>query len=315
MNNPQSGHFYIRWIVTVILALVSVTPSTAEVRLNLKYLYAVDRYSDNLRFITPTAVFLDSKRQELYVCDSAASKLITLTAAGAPLDYFYHRQTGKEANQEPVGVAVNSQNGTVFVSDASDGRIYKYDYRGTPAGYISMPNGSGYLPGKMALDGTGNLYVAIRNAGKVIVFDPDGQIKTEIGSTEPGGMQACCDVAVDIDGNVYALSPAGTAVYVFDNQGKCIRKFGSHQPGKNGFARPSAIDVDSKGRIWITDTANQTLRAFRPDGTFLAVFGGFGTGPGDFFSPSDVFVDRVKSTLFVVEKSGQRLQAFAIEER
>lgn len=315
MNKPQPGNSYKRWAIALLLTIMPVSLSaTAQTeQLTLKHLYTVDRYSGNLRFLTPTVVFLDSKRQELYVCDSGASRLITLTAGGDPLGYFYHRQKGQEANSEPVGVAVNDK-GTVFVADASVGRVYEYDYRGEPIGYLSMPKDSD-LPGKMAFDTAGNLYVAIRSSGKIVVFDPGGHVKTEISGPDSGGMRACSDVAVDNDGNVYALSPSGAAIYAFDKQGKYIRKFGSHDPGKTGFARPSGIDVDGKGRLWVTDTVNQTLKALRADGTFLAVFGGFGTGPSDFFSPADVCVDRAKGTLFVVEKSGQRLQAFSIKER
>jgi streptogramin lyase len=147
------------------------------------------------------------------------------------------------------------------------------------------------------------------------VFDSVGQVRMEIGDTDPNGMRACSDVAVGDDGSVYALSPSGTVVHVFDKQGKQVREFGSHQAGKNGFARPSGLDVDGKGRIWITDAVNQTVKVFGPDGTFIALFGEFGTEPGEFFSPSDLFVDRARRMLFVSEKSSQRVQAFAIEER
>ncbi|MCL5105628.1 MAG: 6-bladed beta-propeller [Armatimonadetes bacterium] len=304
------GRLALACLLTIVVLSLPTMGRTQQP--TLRHLYTVDRYSGNSRFLTPIAIFLDTKRQELYLCDSAASKLITFDAGGNPLGYFYHRQKGQLGNSEPAGVAVNDK-GTVFVSDATVGRVYMYDYRGEPMGFLPMPEGC--MPGKMAVDGAENLYVAVRSAGKIVVFDPTGKLKREITGPEHGGMGPCCDVAVDANGTIYALSTKGTTVHIFDEQGKQVRAFGSHEAGKTGFARPSGIDVDGKGRVWVTDMVNQTLKVFSPKGQFLEIFGGFGSGPGDFFSPADVCVDRIKGRLFVVEKSGQRLQAFAIEER
>ncbi|MHB9035826.1 MAG: NHL repeat-containing protein [Armatimonadota bacterium] len=318
MNTPRFAHFHRALVLTfaLMIALIGLSAIGQADQLTLRHLYTVERYSGNTQFLTPTAVFLDANRQELYVCDSGTGRIITLTAAtGEPLSCFSCRQKGQDSNSEPAGVAVDSKR-RVFVADASVGRMYEYDYAGQPTGFIALPGSEdGRLPGKMAVDAADNLYVAVRNAEVVAVFDPEGHLKSRITSPSAQSMSEFCDVALGADGSIYALSRTGTAVHVFDGSGKFVREFGSHGPGKAGLAQPSGIDIDGKGRLWIADMISQMVKVLMPDGTFVETFGGLGTGPGDFFFPADVCIDRVANRLFVVEKAGQRLQAFAIEER
>ncbi len=319
MNKPHGEIVRKNRGLAILLLIISLagnqTRGEAE-KLTLKHLYTVDRYNQNVRFLSPTAVFLDTKRQEIYLCDSGTGRLIILNAAGGELlGFFEHRLKGQSAKMEPVGVAINDK-GAVLVADSSVGKVYEYSYRGEPAGNLQMPGAKNdCLPGKMAVDAAGNVYVAVRNAGKIVVFDPSGQLKSEITAPSTSHAEGYCDVAVGDNGNVYALSPNGTAIYVFDKLGKLIRNFGEHEAGKSGFAHPSGIDVDSKGRIWVTDIVSHTLKVFSEGGTFVAELGGFGAQPGDFFSPSDICIDRVKQRLFIAEKTGRRLQVFSIEEK
>jgi len=316
VDERRSNRVRALWMAGIAMAAcLAMGPSAGRAeKITLKRLFTVDRFGGDLRFQTPVAAFVHPNRPEIYVCDAGAKRLITLSSDGKSLGWFSHRKKGRPASSEPDGVAVGAD-GTVFVADASDSALSRYTYRGDPIGGAPMAGlKHGYSPGKMAYDAGGNLYVAVRNAGKVVVFSPTGEMKTEIGTAATDGMSACCDVAVDADGNVYTLSPSGAAVHVFDKRGQLVRRFGYHEPGRAGFALPSGLDVDGKGRLWITDAVNQTLRVFRADGTFLAEFGGMGDLPGAFFTPVDVCVDRVRQTLYVVEKSGQRVQAFAIED-
>jgi sugar lactone lactonase YvrE len=203
----------------------------------------------------------------------------------------------------------------VFVADATSARVSEYDYRGNPTGSIQLPGATDATScGKLDVDAEGNLYVAVRSAGRVDVFGPDGRSGPPIPRVALAGFDGCCDVAVDPSGIIYTLSPAGTVVRVFDQTGTLLRSFGSHGPGKAGFSLPSGIDIDAKGRLWVTDTVRRTVKAIRPDGTLIDEFDGMVPGSDGFFMPVDVCIDRGSATLFIVEKNGRRLQAFAIEE-
>ena len=307
-----------RLILAAVTAGIAVCLplSSCSAAISLKHIYTADGYSGSLRFLSPVAAHLDPKRPEIYIADAGRDMLVTLGTDGRPLGYFYHRLRGRTEKREPAGIAVNSK-GTVFVSDASENRIYMYDYRGESSGFILLPDGksSPSLPGKLAVDADDNLYVAVRNAGKVLVLDSAGRFKTEISSPSSNSEMACCDVAVDGSGNIYALSTKGPAVRIFDKLGNQDREFGKHEPGPTGFSGPAGIDVDGKGRLWIADAVSQVVKVFQSDGTYIRMFGGLGSGEGAFFSPVDVCINRSTNTLFVLEKNGRRIQAFTIEDR
>lgn len=299
-----------------VLAAAAVAGLGLEVQaggITLKRLYAVDKYDGNRRFSSPVAVFFDAVHREIYVADGGTGVVVTLDRNGRYLGSFNHWRRDLARKVEITGIAVNSKR-TVFVADASADRLWTYDYLGNLTGSIPIQrvNRSSALPGKMAIDGDDSIYIVLRNAGEVVVLDPNGQRKGEIGSPK---IAACCDVALDGRGDVYLLSRKGDAVHIFDVHGALTRKFGAHVLGNDGFAQPSAIDIDSKGRIWIADSVGQVVKAFDSAGTLLGMFGGMGSEDGDFFFPIDLCVDRASDTLFVIEKNGRRLQAFKIVEK
>ena len=303
-----------RLLLIVLVSMAAGGRACAETGgVTLRHLYTVEAGQVNPRLITPVALFFDPKRKELHVADAGTSVVTTFAGGPRPVGRFYHRQKGKDENGEPAGLAVDGR-GNIVVSDALIDRVFTYDYRGEPSGYIQMPAGSGGLlmPGKMAVDGAGNLYVAVRNAGVVLVFGPDGALERRVDGSA-FGVTECSDVAVDEAGNIWMLSPKGAVVHEFDKQGKHLRQFGSHSAGKAAFSRPAAIDVDGSGRVWICDMVTHTLKLYRANGTFLAELGGLGDQNGAFFSPTDLFIDRGTQTLYVLEKSGLRIQAFAIQ--
>ncbi|MHB1457822.1 MAG: NHL repeat-containing protein [Armatimonadota bacterium] len=300
------------YLLTVV-AILSLGISVQAGEINLKHLYTVDKYDGNHQFTSPVAVFFDAVHREIYVADAGTGMIVTLDRKGHYLGSFSHWRRDVDRKVEPTGIAVNSKR-TVFVADVSANRIWTYDYLGNPAGFISIPrdNDSVALPGKMAINADDDIYIVIRNAGKVVVLDANAQKKTTIGNSN---IEACCDVALDGRGSVYLLSRKGDVVHMFGSNGSEIRKFGIHSYGNDGFAQPSAIDIDSKGRIWIADSVGQVAKVFDSEGTMLGVYGGMGSEDGDFFFPVDLCIDRETNTLFVIEKNGHRLQAFAITEK
>lgn len=54
------------------------------------------------------------------------------------------------------------------------------------------------------------------------------------------------------------------------------------------------------------------VKLYRPDGSFRGMFGGFGDAPGALAYPVSLATDG-KATLYVLERTTGRLQAFAWE--
>ncbi len=74
------------------------------------------------------------------------------------------------------------------------------------------------------------------------------------------------------------------------------------------FHRPEGIAVSGE-RIYISDTENNRIQIFDVHGKPLAIFGGMGSGDGQFNSPSGIAVDG-SGNVYVVDRFNYRIQKF-----
>jgi sugar lactone lactonase YvrE len=164
------------------------------------------------------------------------------------------------------------------------------------AGVSGSTNGTNdsarfYYPAGIAVDGSGNLYVAeilnhtirkiTRNGTNWVVRTIAGMAGV-FGSTDGTNSEARFDhpngVAVDLWGNVFVadhynhtirkISPVGTNWVVSTIAGLAGAR--NHDDGTNSDARfysPTGIAVDSADRLYVADTANFTIRAITQIGT------------------------------------------------
>jgi streptogramin lyase len=161
----------------------------------------------------------------VYVVDRDNNKIRKITPAGvvttlAGSIYGYGDGTGSSAKfKSPLGVAVDVL-GNVYVADAGNHKIRKI----TPAGEVTTVAGSTqgfadgaatvaqfYFPTGVAVDASGNVYVADRNNHKIRKITPAGEVTTVAGSTQGfadgTGTEAQFNrpygVAIDASGNMY----------------------------------------------------------------------------------------------------------------
>ncbi|HRT26250.1 MAG TPA: NHL repeat-containing protein [Candidatus Saccharicenans sp.] len=73
------------------------------------------------------------------------------------------------------------------------------------------------------------------------------------------------------------------------------------------FYMPAAVAVDKAGNIYVLDSGNNRLQKFSADGKYLASFGRFGQGPGEFIYPSWLAIDSSEN-LYVSDPHNQRLE-------
>lgn len=204
----------------------------------------------------------------------------------------------------PTGVAVDA-GGNVFIADQGNNRIRRVGrdgiistVAGSGAGGFSGDGGAATsaalnFPYGVAVDGTGNLYIADLYNNRVRMVGTNGVITTVAGLSGSGyegdggpasaaRLRFPTGVAVGPDGTLYIADYGNHAVRAVDSKGM-IRTFaGTGDPGFAGdgdvavnaqLRYPAGVTVDSKGNVYIADRSNQRIRQVATDGTISTVAG------------------------------------------
>jgi hypothetical protein len=286
------------------------------------------------RFSSPNGVAVDGSGN-VYVADTYNNTIRKITAggvvttlAGTAGSYGSADGTAGAARfTNPLGVAVDGS-GNVYVADTGNNTIRKIapgavvtTLAGT-AGAQGSADGTGnaarfYGPRAVAVDGSGNLFVADTDAVRKVT--PAGVVTTFAALT--GTSAAGEGLAVDASGNVFfsdgyfAVMRVSTAGAVTALAGATSGSMG-YADGTGAaaqFAGPEDVAVDGSGNVYVADSANFAIRKVTPAGvvtTFAGKAGSSGSTDGAgaaarFSAPIGVAID--KSGNVYVADSGNHL--------
>ena len=216
----------------------------------------------------------------------------------------------------PYGVAVDSE-GRLYVADSKVLAVFVFDTETREVELIK--NGTharfGWITG-LAIDDADHLYVADSKMHRVMVFDKKHEVEGAIdeGMTDPGGL------AIDNENRFLYVADAEqdqVLVYDADPPYKLLRKIGTGgkqhtltSPGD--FAKPSNVALDAEGNLYVSDTLNDRVEIFDPEGKFIRTFGKAGDGPGYFARPKGIAVDG-DGHVWVADAMQNRVQVFTNE--
>lgn len=294
-------------------------------------------------FESPRGIAVDSLGN-VYVSDSGQSnypsrpadeaiRMITpagvvTTIAGTTGQVGYADGIGTMATFDmPLGLAVDS-GGNVYVADSVNDTVRRI----TPSGVVSTLAGAPGLMGRadgkgstarlngptgVAVDATGNVYVADNQLDLIRKITPDGVVTTFAGGGNVSidqdgiGTDARFDVpygiAVDPAGNLYISDMNACTIRKIDSSGVVTtlagtaKKIGSADgtgPAAK-FSFPAGIAADAKGNVYVADSGNSTIRKITPAGVVTTIGGiagqtGWADGIGSaasFYWPYDIAVD------------------------
>ena len=246
-------------------------------------------------------------------------------SASAQVQVTYSVMTLSATFNSPTGVAVDTS-GKVYVADAANDAIRRIDLYGNvttfAGGNRGFSDGQGtnarfFHPTGVALDISGNLYVADAANGAIRKIDSYGNVTTVAGNGTGGfsngrGTNATfagpAGVAVDTSGNVFVTDYFNNAIRKIDTNGNVTTVAGNGNFGlTNGngtnatFYRPVGVAVDLSGSLYVSDGDQGGYGAIRKidtNGNVTTLAGstneffrdGQGAGAG-FHNPGGVAVD------------------------
>jgi DNA-binding beta-propeller fold protein YncE len=219
-----------------------------------------------------------------------------------------------EGLSKPYGVAV--YHGRVYVSDTGSQSVAVFDIPGQRFFKLDT-EGEGQLRSPLGLDidGKGQVYVVDGRIKAVKVFDTEGKYLRTLAAdgewfARPTG------IAVDAEGKrIYVVDTGGVEtdkhhVQVFDAQtGEHLFKFSKRGSAPGELNLPRDITIGNDGLLYVVDGGNFRVQVFRPDGTFVRVFGGIGRQGGQFSRPKEISAD-ADGNVYIVDTAFGNFQIF-----
>jgi sugar lactone lactonase YvrE len=167
----------------------------------------------------------------------------------------------------------------------------------------------------VANDAKGNVYVFQRgtHAEPICIFDSEGKFLRGFGKGQFGSPHG---IRLDKEGNIWTVDTVNQQVYKFTNDGKLLQTWGQLKvtgTDEKTFNRPTSVAWDSKGNTYITDGyGNGRIVKLDPSGKYVASFGTWGEGPGEWHLPHSVAIDS-KDRLYVSDRENNRIQILDTE--
>lgn len=165
-------------------------------------------------------------------------------------------------------------------------------------------------PVGIALDTMGNVYVVDQGNNRIQKFDSNGNFIHAWGSLGEGDGQFVNPEAVAVDelGTVYVTygDRDGTMyqrVLKFDSSGGFLMHWDLAPT-----VTPKGIVVDDSGNVFVVNQRSSVLK-FDSAGNLLLEWGAFGSGDGEFWSPTGVAVDAA-GNVYVADTGNERIQKF-----
>ena len=222
---------------------------------------------------------------------------------------------GDGAFNYPRAIASDKKNAVLVVDKT--GRIQRFSPEGNFEFAWRTPEIEAGFPVGLAFHPDGRIFVADTHYHRVLVYDRRGDFLDYFGSQglRDGEFQLPTDVAFDALGYIYVSEyHANDRITKWSPQLQFISAFCEAPIEGLRVSRPTGLVVDEEQTLWVADACNHRLIRLNLHGEPIAVFGRFGSGPGELRYPYDISL-APDGSLMVCEYEGNRLQWFSKDGR
>jgi len=221
----------------------------------------------------------------------------------------------------PVSVSVGASAGAAIagVCAGSDGQPCPY----TSAQIIGQrAEGALRFPEAVAIDASGDVYVADQLSYVVQKFTAGGEFETEWGAYGGGQGQfgPIGGLATDAAGNVYVVDSSHNRIEKFNAEGTFITAWGHRGSGLGAFnfgssqnyTQPPGGGIAIAGtHVYVADSGNNRIERFNLEGGDAMQWGSHGSEAGQFSYPRGVAAN--ESEVIVSDDDNHRLEKFSPE--
>jgi hypothetical protein len=239
--------------------------------------------------------------------------------------YLYWTPPGRSRELIPSAVLLPPQGGDLQPSDGPPAAAAASAVR-VPTGVIQFvsgppltvrveatyglgPEGRLTEPRAAALDPDGLLHVLDSGTRRVHVYEQNGSFVRAYAGPDlaRGGLQEPTGIAITRDGRVFVLDATTAALHEYGLDGRFVGRLPLE---RSDFYKPRGLSIDDADALYVSDTGQNRVFKFAPDGRLLATYGGRkGAAPGEMLEPTDAAL-LPNGDLLVLDTGNKRLQWF-----
>jgi sugar lactone lactonase YvrE len=249
----------------------------------------LDTDAADAEFYAPQGLAVDGQGN-IYVADFGNNVIREISTAGLVSTYagngvpaFVDGAAKKVAAfNGPSGIAFD-QKGNLYVADLNNNMVRKITSTGgvslvagiTPGGYLNttVDSATGVWgefkkPSSIAVDASGNIYVADQGNSAIREITPAGVITTIAGGSEQNTLVGYpSGICIDANGNLFISDDSGRIIELTSTRTLYILAGAPNVLGyADGlgtaaqFSNPQGIGVDMNGNIYVSDSNNNRIR-------------------------------------------------------
>ncbi|MCE2994181.1 MAG: IPT/TIG domain-containing protein [Cyclobacteriaceae bacterium] len=309
---------------------------------------SADGSGTSAQFKKPHDLVFDANGN-LFVTDGDNHKIRRITTTGdvstfAGSSYGFTDGSGNTAQFQFIkGIAIDV-NRNLYVADENSQRIRKITSGGevsTLAGNGSEGSGDNTVgisaqfryPSGVAVDASGNIYVADKDNHRIRKIVPSGEVSTFAGSSEGAAdgngtsaqFKKPYDAVFDASGNMYVTDSDNHKIRKITPAGEVSTFAGSSYGFSDGpgataqFQFIKGIAIDANGNLYVADENSHRIRKITPAGVVSTLAGtgseGFADGAGStaqFNYPTGVAVD-ANGNVYVADKDNHKIRKITID--